>query len=389
MDHDRRAKGGRVMHAPWLGSRKVAFVPVINRQVDAGVPPGFSDSVMRRVLGDVDPVTQVDRGLRRYLSTVSYGRATLTAEVTDPVEAVNPDTMGAALRSIPAGHDFDACCAVLPSAGPDRTGFAWWHADDVNGFQNFARVNLDEGLGVWAMEIVHCLGDFADLYNTNPHLTGFDNMACSCGTHPTVHTKVHLSWLPESTVATKSTPGGQSFDLHAVGLPQPAPQGRRMAVRIPGRDGGNPYMVEARLHSDQYDGPSFASSGVPSEGVIVYEVAGKTEVYLRTPTALGAGDTFTAPGDDRLEVFVSDELVDGFTVTVTIPLAADERTVPSVRFLAPGHAAEHVRQADLEPAFTGVPEDSGTFVFDQSPGAHTIVRRGSTVTMRLRQGQLP
>jgi len=377
------------MHGPWVGSRRVAFVPVINRQVDAGVPPGFRDTVVRRVFGDFDPVTQVDRALRRYISTVSYGRAALSAQVTDPVEAANPDTMGAALRSIPSGHDFDACCAVLPSGGPDRTGFAWWHGDEVNGFQSFARVNLAEGLGVWAMELVHCLGDFADLYNTNPHLAGFDNMACSCGTHPTVHTKMHLGWLAESAASTKSTPGTQSFDLHAVGLPQPAPQGRRMAVRIPGRDGGNQYMVEARLRSDQYDRPSFASAGVPSEGVIVYEVAGKTEVYLRTPNALGVGDTFTASGDDRLEVSVTGQLVNGFTVAVTIPLAADERTVPLVRFLAPGHAAEHVRQADLLPAFTGAPEASGTFVFDQSPGPHTIVQRGSTVTMRLRQGQLP
>ena len=113
-----------------------------------------------------------------------------------------------------------------------------------------------------------------------------------------------------------------------------------MAVRIPGRDGGNQYMVEARLRSDQYDRPSFASAGVPSEGVIVYEVAGKTEVYLRTPNALGVGDTFTASGDDRLEVSVTGQLVNGFTVAVTIPLAADERTVPLVRFLAPGQNPE-------------------------------------------------
>ena len=375
------------VHAPWLGVRSVVFVPVINLQVDAQQPPGFEDAVFRRVFVDPDPVTHVDRSLQRYIDAVSYGRATLAAAIANPVEATNPDTMGAALESV-AGYGYDACCAVLPSGGPHRNGFAWWHGPEVHGYESFARVNLAEAMGVWAMELIHCLGDFGDLYNTVPHLTGFDNMACSCGTHPTVHTKVHLGWLNASTVWTKVTLAEESFDLHAVGLPQPAPPGRRMAVRVPGR-GGRSYLVEARLHSDEYDGPSFASEGVPSEGVIVYEVAGKTEVYLRTATALGVGDSFTAPGDDRLEVSVHGELMGGFRVRISIPLAADDRTVPPVRFLEPGHAAALVRQADLRPEFTGAPEAEGTFVFAQSPEAHEIVRRGTTVRMQLRRGMQP
>jgi hypothetical protein len=275
---------------------------------------------------------------------------------------------------------------VLPSGGLHRSGWAWWDAEPVNRIKNYARVNLRENLGVWAMEVMHSLTAFADLYNTVPHLDRFDNMACSCGTHPSTHTKVELQWLSPSSVATKTGFGEDTFDLHAIGLPQPPPPGRWMAVRIPASTGNNYFLVEARLRCDQYEADTYASLGIPSEGVIVYEVAGKLEVYLRTPTALGVGDTYS--NGDGLEVRVMRHRFGGFRVAVNRHLGPNKRIVPHVKFLGRNMAAKRVRDLDLKPKFTGA-TTSESWVFMQSPAPGAIVSVGATVTMQLRSGPVP
>ena len=63
------------MHAPWLGSRNVAFVPVIDANVDVTPPADFRDRVFQRVVFDPHPTTSIDRSLQRYIQTVSYGCA--------------------------------------------------------------------------------------------------------------------------------------------------------------------------------------------------------------------------------------------------------------------------------------------------------------------------
>jgi hypothetical protein len=378
--------GVALMHAPWLGSRKVAFVPVLDAKVDTNPPADFRDRVFQRVFFDPHPTTNIDRSLQRYIQTVSYGHATLAPTVVDVVTSPDEDTVGAGLRSLPSDHDFDAACIVVPSGGPHRTGFAWWDAQAVNGFENFARVNLEESLGVWAMEVMHCLTEFGDLYNSEPHLQGFDNMACSCGTHPSTHTKVELQWLSPSAVATTTGFNEETFDLHAIGLPQPPPPGRWMAVRIPAPAGNNYFMVEARLRGDQYESATYASSGIPSEGVIVYEVAGKLEVYLRTPTALVDGDSFS---NDVMEVRVTRQRFGGFQVTVKPRLGPNKRRVPFVRFLPASVAAGVVQNADLKPKFTGAAQTGQSYVFTQSPAPGAIVDVDTTVTLQLRDGPLP
>lgn len=372
------------MHAPWLGTRRVAFVPVVFPPIDSNPPADFSDRVFRRVFYDPDAVTGVDRSLQRYISTVSYGRAALDGSVLEVVVSNTPDTVGAGIDSLPEGHTFDAACIVLLNGGADRGGWAWWHAESRNGITEFARVNLAMGLGGWAMEVMHILCDFADLYNTDPHLGDFDNMAGAGGTHPSTHTKRELAWLGANTMVDQSGFGQQTYDLHAVGLPQPAPPGRTMAVRTPVSN-GNSFVIEARLRSDQYERDTFASNGIPSEGVIVYEVADKTEVYLRTPMALSVGDQFSP--EEGLTVRVTSAVNGGFRVTITRALPANKRSVPFVRFLPTLLATKLVQDAELIPKFTG--NVSGTYVKAQSPQPGTIVNVASTVTMQLAAGPLP
>jgi len=276
----------------------------------------FRERVERRVFYDPHPTTGVDRSLRRYIHTISYGKADLEAWVFPVATSPDADTVGAAMDSLPTGHGYTIACAVLLSGGLHRTGHAWWHATPRNGIEDYARVNLQEGLGAWAMELLHITTEFGDLYFVNPHLGKFDNMACFCGTHPSVHTKLAMQWLAPNTVTTHTHGRRTAITLHAVGLTQPPPPGRSVAIRIPSRTNSNHYMVEARLPVDDYERPSFASSGIPSSGVIVYEVAGITEVYLRTPQALQLGGTFTADG---ITVQVTGMVPGGFSVTVNSP----------------------------------------------------------------------
>ncbi len=294
--------------------------------------------------------------------------------------------MGAARESIPDDNPYDVVVAVLPSGGPDRGGFAWMDYPPISGIGDFCRVNLAEGLGTWAMEVMHCLTGFGDLYNYEPHPGPFDNMACNCGTHPSVHTLVHLQWLAQSAVTLKTDHGQDTYHLHPVGLSQPPPPGHTMAIKIPARSGSTYFLVEARIQSDPYERPSYASNGIPSEGVVVYEVAGQYEVYLRTNPALAVNGTFSPePG---LDIAVTRQRYGDFRVTVNRHLAANERLVPHVRF-NPVQVADHqVRAADLVPQFTG-PTGTGTFVFSQAPQSGTIVDVGSTVWMTTRKGLTP
>jgi hypothetical protein len=304
------------MHAPWLGTRRVAFIPVINRQIDNTPPADFVTQVERRVFYDPDPQAGVDRSLRNYIHTISYGKAELDGRVFPMAVSPDADTVGAGLRSLPANHGYTIAVVVVPSGGRDRSGFAWIHAQPVNDVENFARVNLMEGLGTWGMELLHITTEFGDLYNVDPDMGRYDNMACACGPHPSAHTKLEMQWLSQTAVRTSVGGLRSSYNLHAIGLLQPPPPGRVAAIRIPSRVSGNHFMVEARLGVDAYERSSPASSGIPRDGVIVYEVASRLKVYLRTASALAVGEQYDAPTKEGFTVRVSSAIPGGFAVTV-------------------------------------------------------------------------
>lgn len=103
------------MDPPWLGPRHAVFVPVRDSHVDPDPVPNFVQRTLQRVFYDPDPNTGVDRSLQRYISNVSYGKASLAATVTGVVVANSPDTMGAARASIPAQNPYDV--GVCPRFG--------------------------------------------------------------------------------------------------------------------------------------------------------------------------------------------------------------------------------------------------------------------------------
>ena len=303
----------------WIGRKRLALIPVHRpsaRPPDNPVPADWAGDIMRRMI--FDPNTAgMDRSLRTYIHTASSGLADLDAVVypmqTIDAQDVPPDAlesqMGAQLRA--AG--FDAAALVMlggPGAGTGLLGGYW------------ARFVMLEDVGVWAMEFMHCLTGFGDLYTFGGNMGRFDEMAASSGSHPSAYTKVAIGWLAPATVAQ---PGSQvtTYDLHSIGLVQPPPSGRVAAVRIGSQ---KPYlMIEARQKVDQFEGGT--PGGIPNEGVIIYQVqtsdplgnaqSATAPVTLLTNPALQPGGSFTALTGLKVEVL--NALPGGFSIRVTDP----------------------------------------------------------------------
>ncbi len=312
------------MPREWIGGKRIAFIPTWNAQVDQRPPDNWPDQIAQRIYFYPDGNTGLDGSISAWVRTASSGRAWIEPQILPTVEAPDADVMGAALASLPSGHGFDLAVSVIPhSVGEHRGGFFWSEPGHSSGVNDFCRVAMfadtamgnDATVGVWAMEILHAVTHFGDLYFTSPAMGRFDIMSCACGPHPSAHTKSHFGWLSDAAIRDHSLGLQRAYDLHAIGLQRPLPPSRRRAIRVPSKVHSGHFMIEARLRNDQFDGMSFVSNGVPSEGVIVYEVRGTTEVYLLTSSALGNGQSLEIEGED-LRIRVQAEIPGGFTVGV-------------------------------------------------------------------------
>ena len=298
---------------PWIGRKKLALVPLYrpNAHPPDLIPPDWPNQILQRVLFDPNPTTKMDRSLRAYIHAASSGRADLDAAVmpmaTIDQQDVPANALEGQLGSQLRGQGFDAAAIVMLGGLGAGTSSGFW-----------VRFVMLEAVGVWAMEFIHSLTGFGDLYPFNGNMGAFDEMACSCGTHPSAYTKAAIGWLDASAIAQHSTRAA-SYDLHSVGLVQPPPSGRLAAVRV-GSD--VPYlMVEARQRVDQFD------ANIPSEGVIVYRVQttdplghpqnNTAPVSLLTTAALNVGQAFTS--DTGVNVQVVGALPGGFSVRVDDP----------------------------------------------------------------------
>ena len=95
---------------------------------------------------------------------------------------------------------------------PDRDG---------NILRGRARVKMGQSLCVRAIELLHIITEFEDLYFVPQHPGRFDEMACSCGTHPSVFTKIHMGWISTSSVPfLQANVESKDYNLHPVGLLQ-------------------------------------------------------------------------------------------------------------------------------------------------------------------------
>jgi hypothetical protein len=316
--------------AHWLGTKRIAFLPVSRPSFDLPgslVGAAWQQQIQSRIYYWPDALRGVDVSLRNYIQTISQGRADIEGVVQEMYTLdrrdVPPDFLASQFEQSFRDQGFDAAALVMNGGQGAGTSTApgYW-----------ARFAMAEGVGVWAMELTHVLCLYMDLYtNDRPHdLNNYDNMDCSCGTHPTAYTKVQLGWLDPSAIVVDSARSSQ-FDLHTLGLVQPPPPGRVTAVQI--NAGGNPLFVEARQRVDQYDGgnqwnwnASLNVGGIPNEGVIVYELAGVENpstpfpgevdplIRLLTQAALVPGQSITSSSGVTVEV--TGALMGGFSVSI-------------------------------------------------------------------------
>jgi hypothetical protein len=100
---------------PWVGARRLAIVPVLNRQIDREPPPDWEYQVRCRAFYDPDPVTGLDHSFQHYLQALSYGKAFIEGQVFPGVWADDAEVNIPAMRSLPAGHGYTAMLAVLPT----------------------------------------------------------------------------------------------------------------------------------------------------------------------------------------------------------------------------------------------------------------------------------
>jgi len=312
------------MPREWIGGKRIAFIPAWNAQVDQRPSDNWSDQIAQRIYFFPDPNTGLDGSISAWVRTASSGRAWIEPQIFPTVEAPDADVVGVALASLPSGHGFDFAAVVIPhSVGPHRGGFFWGDPGHPSGVNDFCRVAMfadsamtdDATMGVWAMEILHAVTHFGDLYFSSPAMGRFDIMSAASGTHPSAHTKSHFGWLSDDAIRGHSLGLRRTYDLHAIGRQRPLPPWRRRAIRVSSKVHSGHFMIEARLRNDQFEGMSSVSTGIPSEGVIVYEVYDTTDVFLRTGTALGNGQSLEID-NEGLRIRVQAEIPGGFTVEV-------------------------------------------------------------------------
>lgn len=316
---------------PWVGIRRVAFVPVYrpNAAPPDQLPADWPSAILQRVL--YNPRTEArgtDRSLRAWLRAASSGRADIDPAVvrmqTVDRQVVEADDLEGVLGDQLRSQGFDGAVLVMLGGRGAGTNRGFW-----------SRVVMAESNGVWLMEMMHGLTRVADFYHydsdTDPadrSIDSFEQMSASGQTHPTAYVKNELGWLDGATIL-RHDGASTEYDLQHVSLAQPPAAGRAAAVRI--GDGSPFVLVESRLMTDQFEVgmPSLPAElkeyGIASEGVIAYRVqttdptreehpGGKLPLYLMTQRALQVGQS--APLDDGVTLTVLGALPDGLRVRV-------------------------------------------------------------------------
>jgi hypothetical protein len=114
---------------PWLGTKRVAFVPVTRGLYDEyPIPPDWKGDIERRIYFDRDPVSGVDVSLRNFILTMSQGRADIVGDVLDMVtfvqKEVEPADLEPQLGQTVQGYDAGAwsCSGDRARGGTTGTG---------------------------------------------------------------------------------------------------------------------------------------------------------------------------------------------------------------------------------------------------------------------------
>ena len=344
--------------------------------------------------------------MRAYINALSYGQATLDVRQFPHAFSNGPGVVEAAWQSLPSGHGCPYVLCVIPWADGNIDRNGWFTGVGQNGVEAVSRVAVYDYLptktrqrtGVWAMEVLHAMVGWPDLYKANGTLMyDWDNMTYNAGTHSCAHLKLRPGWLAQTDVADHNGPD-RDYDIQSLAT-MPPPPGRVAAVRIHSTLTGNTFMAEARLKSDVYErgfaqliptpgtppGPNLEFRGLPGEGVIVYQVHDDLQETYFKGGPLDTGQSYQNP-DEGFSVQVLQRIDAGMRVHVTL---SDPRpTVPNVLEMAPTLAAKKVHDAGFVASFTG--QSTGPrYVATQNPAGGQKALAGATVTMFLKKGPVP
>lgn len=208
---------------PWLGRKRVAFVPVFRPHAAPPdqIPADWENAILRRVLYDPRPEANgADRSLRAWLRAVSSGLADIDPIVvsmqTVDKQAVAANELEGALGGRLRDQGMDAAVLVMLGGRGAGTNSGFW-----------SRVVMLESNGVWLMELLHGLTGFKDLYSfandSDPgerDIGTFDEMSASSQTHPTAFTKNEMGWLPAAAIQLHSG-ATVNYELQHMSLTQP------------------------------------------------------------------------------------------------------------------------------------------------------------------------
>ena len=266
----------------WLGNQNVAYILTQGDGVGAA-PANWQQTVNKRIFSDVDAATSFDRSLRAYIRSTSNGRADLGGQIFGPI-TVDPGVDGsgntnwvhamnlAITATGQAGElaNFMYACVIF-SGNPGPAAHAWWNLPIGNFYPGSSivgccYVNTPDALGAYAMEHIHMIAAFSDLYGIPDSPGRFDEMDCACGVHPSSYTKSQLQWLPKTEVT--SVPGNATGITSVIqALSEPVQPGHFHAIRIDTPDPKVYLLIEARLRLDPYEtGTHAVSSGYPQRG---------------------------------------------------------------------------------------------------------------------------
>jgi hypothetical protein len=183
----------------WIGRKRLALIPLYrpNAHPPDLIPADWNKEIMRRAVYDPDPRTGAERSLRAYIHKASSGLADLDAVVlpmaTVDAQDVPPTVLEGQLGPQLRQQGFHAAAIVMLGGVGAGTASGLW-----------VRFVMVEGVGVWAMEFMHSLTGFADLYPFNGNMGPFDEMASSGGTHRRTRRRPSAGSTPRPSPSIRS-----------------------------------------------------------------------------------------------------------------------------------------------------------------------------------------
>src|SRR4029077_10037047 len=128
-------------------------------------------------------------------------------DLQDVPAAILESEMGDRLRA----EGCDAAAIVMLGGPGAGTNSGFW-----------SRFVMLEPVGTWAMELMHGLTGFTDIYpfgddvdQQDPVMGLYDEMSAASATHPSAYTKTGIQWLDPATVANHAGRVGE-YALHAI-----------------------------------------------------------------------------------------------------------------------------------------------------------------------------